>query len=62
MTSPRAKASAARWMASLAFSSETGTVPIMRVMTFMTGTRSNPSQERNRTGRRKRMPTMTASM
>ena len=60
-TSPDFSASAAFWMASLAFVSATGIVPIVRMRKRMNRCRSKPSQERKRTGRRDKAPTSRTS-
>ena len=60
-TSPRRRASTALAMASLALVSSTGMVPMRRITRRMTGTRSKPSQDRKRTGRRENVPMRTGS-
>ena len=60
-TSPALSASADFWIASLAFVSATGMVPMVRVRKRITGRRSKPSQERKRTGRRDITPTRRTS-
>ena len=59
--SPRARASPDLMMASFAFVSETGIVPIRRHMKPRNLWRSKPSQERKRTGRRHITPITSTS-